>query len=200
MQLLCLGDSITDCGHLLEAPPLGNGYVQLLQNILTEKHSPLKVSNGGIDGMTAAHLLQGIQQGTIPSKADLITLLVGINDLSIICGTRRIFCQQQTMMNNFFENYRKLVDILNATQIFLLEPFLFTRPAEFLNWFPFLQIMADGISAIAKEKSLTWIPLQKTLLQQAEKMGTSYLSMDGIHLTSYGHQILAEHLIPFFHI
>ena len=29
-RLLCLGDSITDCGRLFLNPPLGNGYVQKL--------------------------------------------------------------------------------------------------------------------------------------------------------------------------
>ena len=27
MQIICLGDSITDCNHLFEDFPLGNGYV-----------------------------------------------------------------------------------------------------------------------------------------------------------------------------
>ena len=33
MQIICLGDSITDCNHLFEDFPLGNGYVQILSEI-----------------------------------------------------------------------------------------------------------------------------------------------------------------------
>ena len=29
-ELICLGDSITDCNHLFEDYPLGNGYVRIL--------------------------------------------------------------------------------------------------------------------------------------------------------------------------
>ena len=33
MQIICLGDSITDCNHLFEDFPLGNGYVQMLSEM-----------------------------------------------------------------------------------------------------------------------------------------------------------------------
>ena len=33
MQIICLGDSITDCNHLFEDFPLGNGYVQILSEM-----------------------------------------------------------------------------------------------------------------------------------------------------------------------
>ena len=37
MQIICLGDSITDCGHLLEDFPLGNGYVQILSDMFNKE-------------------------------------------------------------------------------------------------------------------------------------------------------------------
>ena len=33
-RLLCLGDSITDCGRLFSADPSGNGYVKILSGLL----------------------------------------------------------------------------------------------------------------------------------------------------------------------
>ena len=38
MQIICLGDSITDCNHLFEDFPLGNGYVQMLSEMF-QKHT-----------------------------------------------------------------------------------------------------------------------------------------------------------------
>ena len=37
MQIICLGDSITDCGHLLDDFPLGNGYVQMLAEMFQKE-------------------------------------------------------------------------------------------------------------------------------------------------------------------
>ena len=37
MQIICLGDSITDCNHLFEDFPLGNGYVQMLSEMFKKE-------------------------------------------------------------------------------------------------------------------------------------------------------------------
>ena len=58
MQIICLGDSITDCNHLFEDFPLGNGYVQMLSEMF-QKHTinisdTMQFKNYGIDGFTVA--------------------------------------------------------------------------------------------------------------------------------------------------
>ena len=58
MQILCLGDSITDCNHLFEDFPLGNGYVQLLAEKLP---CNVQIKNHGIDGFTVSRILENIQ-------------------------------------------------------------------------------------------------------------------------------------------
>lgn len=194
MKLLCLGDSITDCGHLWDFPPLGYGYVHFLQQIFTDRHNVLQIVNCGIDGLTLQRLIQGIESGVIPSNGDIITVLIGINDISLMCSTRRTQDQQQTMMRHFLQNYRKLLRLLKSPQILLLEPFLFSRPAEFLRWFPVLHTMSEGISSLAAEKKLTWIPLHNLFQEEAEHSGISAMTTDGIHLTEHGHKLLAETL------
>lgn len=193
MELLCLGDSITDCGHLLDFPPLGNGYVHFLQQIFADRHNnALKITNCGIDGLTLQRLIQGIERRTIPFKGDIITVLIGINDISLMCSTCRTPTQQQTMMRHFFQNYRKLIQLLDGPQILLLEPFLFTRPAEFLRWFPALHTMSQGISSLATDNHLCWIPLHNRFQEEAEHSGISTMTTDGIHLTQHGHKLLAD--------
>ena len=58
MHILCLGDSITDCNHLFEDFPLGNGYVQLLAEKLPYN---VQIKNHGIDGFTVSRILENIQ-------------------------------------------------------------------------------------------------------------------------------------------
>lgn len=192
MKLLCLGDSITDCGHLLDSPPLGYGYVYFLQQIFTGCHNTLEISNCGTDGLTLQRLVQGIENKTIPCKGDVITVLIGINDISLICSTCRTPDQQQIMMKKFFHHYRQLLQLLDAPQILILEPFLFARPAEFLHWFPALHTMSQGISALVSHNHLCWVPLHDRFQKQAEHSGISTMTTDGIHLTLYGHRLLAD--------
>ena len=49
-RLLCLGDSITDCGRLFSGYPLGNGYVKLLSNLMHNTDRHFSTENKGIDG------------------------------------------------------------------------------------------------------------------------------------------------------
>ena len=57
-RLLCLGDSITDCGRLFSTDPLGNGYVKILSGLLHNAGHDFSVENKGIDGFTLERLLQ----------------------------------------------------------------------------------------------------------------------------------------------
>ena len=87
MQILCLGDSITDCNHLFEDFPLGNGYVQLLAEKLP---CNVQIKNHGIDGFTVSRILENIQTHRISlHRNPIITLLVGINDIGLIMNTHR---------------------------------------------------------------------------------------------------------------
>jgi len=67
MQIICLGDSITDCGHLLEDFPLGNGYVQILSDMFNKEvpANIIQIKNYGFDGFTV-----GQNSGQYPSAPD----------------------------------------------------------------------------------------------------------------------------------
>ena len=47
MLLLCLGDSITDCGRIFDLPPLGNGYVRQLADRLNNEEKNWQVITKG---------------------------------------------------------------------------------------------------------------------------------------------------------
>ena len=59
-HLLCLGDSITDCGRLFSPDPLGNGYVKQLSILLQDAGRYFSIENKGIDGFTLEKLLHNI--------------------------------------------------------------------------------------------------------------------------------------------
>ena len=56
-RILCLGDSITDCGRLFSADPLGKGYVKQLSCLLHNTDPRFSIENRGIDGFTQQDLM-----------------------------------------------------------------------------------------------------------------------------------------------
>lgn len=81
-EYLFLGDSITDANHLWlpDTNGLGDGYVAMLADRLG---SNTLITNKGIDGFTVSALLERLQRGFLKGHPDVISLLIGINDIGV---------------------------------------------------------------------------------------------------------------------
>lgn len=194
-RIVCLGDSITDCGRFFSASPLGNGYVKMLSQSLALAGSRHEIINCGIDGFTVARLLENAESYAA-KNADIITILIGINDIGLMMNTCRTPAQQADMMRQFAEHYNKLLTILiNSTnKIILMEPFIFPWPAEYRNWIPHVETMSGKIQTLADKYKLPYIRLSPRLNEEARRYGLDMITPDGIHLTAQGHEILAQQL------
>ena len=198
-RLLCLGDSITDCGRLFSADPSGNGYVKILSGLLHNAGYDFSMENRGIDGFTLERLLQNMDSWLEASDPDIVTVLIGINDIGIMMNTRRSSAQQQDLMNKFVTRYELLAKKLSCTnsrkrKLYFLEPFVFPWPRCYASWFPLLSQMSVHIRTISQKYGAVFVPLQDDLNQKASLHGMSAITEDGIHLTRQGHRILAEKL------
>ncbi|MGI6069543.1 MAG: SGNH/GDSL hydrolase family protein [Blautia sp.] len=193
-QLLCLGDSITDANRLFGNKPLGEGYVSYLSEKLG---ATWQIRNRGVDGFTVKRVLEQMEREYCHFCPDVITLLIGINDVGMMESTNRTPQQKAEMSEEFSITYEKLLALLNCyghTRILLLEPFLFPFPAEFKSWFPQTAELSRRIRDIADKHQLEFLPLWEPLLTLAEENGIRQISPDGIHLTSLGHKFLANRL------
>ncbi len=132
MHLLCLGDSITDCGRSWENPPLGNGYVKMIADQLKSFNPDYEITNCGTDGFTIARVTEVVRRmgfsfteantsRSIPSLSavapafppyNIITLLIGINDIALMMNTCRTSFQQTEMLRKFFKHYEALICLL----------------------------------------------------------------------------------------
>lgn len=194
-KILCLGDSITDCHRLFIDSPLGCGYVSILAKTFQKLGFELEFINLGVDGFTISRLLEKCESQYLPQNADIITILIGINDIGLMMNTNRTPLQQQEMLKNFLSKYRELLRSFNHAQIILMEPFIFPYPAEFRNWFPLVRQMSEGIQTLAHEFYLPFIPLHDSLNLEGQRYGMETITTDGIHITRMGHEIIAEKLL-----
>ena len=74
--LVCFGDSITQ-------GTIGASYVDILRRDLAPR---VRVINAGVDGDTTVNLLRRVTRDVAPHRPDLVTVLVGLNDIGAAYG------------------------------------------------------------------------------------------------------------------
>ncbi|MDO5346639.1 MAG: GDSL-type esterase/lipase family protein [Lachnospiraceae bacterium] len=195
MNLLFLGDSITDSDHCFTPDNLGNGYVKMISDSLKDLIPQPHIVNRGTDGFTVSDVYRAWQRYPMKEAADMVSILVGINDAGVWmnCGYSGLQCRHA--LQEFTAVYTDLVcDILDygIPRLILMEPFLFPIPERYKLWQPTLNRISQGISDIAARYSLPFLPLQPLFDAEGAKAGYDTLTTDGIHLTQRGNRILAD--------
>lgn len=187
--LLFTGDSITDAGHLWQITPnfWGNGYVALVG----QKMSKDKVVNCGHDGATSDRMRRWWRADCISKSPDVVTILAGINDLS----EEFISWKKMDGAERYGENLEWMINETRektGAELILMEPFIFPRPAEYMNWIKPLERYRKKVRGLADRYKTGFVPLWDVFEEAQRKYSVDELTVDGIHLTGLGHEILAE--------
>ena len=184
-----LGDSITDAERLWipEYNGLGNGYVQLLSEKLSDKFS---VINKGHGSFTLPFLLRNLTTDCLSLSPAAVSILIGINDVGVAKNTGKSL-RAQEFASNYDTLIRRLLEA-SISSVFLLSPFIFSRPQEYLNWLPEVREVENTIEALARQYQLPFLPLQERMQESEKQYGTEMLTPDGIHLSPFGHELLAK--------
>ena len=184
-----LGDSITDAERLWlpEYNGLGNGYVKILAEKLSGEFTSI---NKGHDTFTLPFLLRNLECDCLSFSPAAVSILIGINDIGVAKNTGKSLRAQK-----FASNYDTLIRRLlkaSISSVFLLSPFIFSRPQEYLNWLPEVREVENTIENLARQYQLPFLPLQERMQESEKQYGTEMLTPDGIHLTPFGHELLAK--------
>lgn len=185
---LFLGDSITDAEHLFDPDHLGYGYVSVLAR--DSRLPDCTFTNRGHNGFTIEQVLKMLQRDGIEKHWDVITLLAGVNDIPV-----EVYTSHHRIPDEFTCYYDQVLDFLSShthARLILIEPFLFDEPAEYINWHPLIQQESSIIEILAKKYHARFLPTDRLLRSAAEKQGMDQITLDGIHLTPRGNQMLAD--------
>jgi len=185
---LFLGDSITDANHFFSDHPLGDGFVSLIGNQLNPVHYQL--CNRGHDGFTVEQLWRMISRDTFDNNWDFITILIGVNDIPV-----EVYTNRNRIPQEYESYYRQLLTYVRRSsnaRLILIEPFLFEQPAIYKSWQIYVQMESQIIQTLAQEYDALFLPTNQTLQEACAKWGIASVTLDGIHLTDFGNQLLAN--------
>jgi lysophospholipase L1-like esterase len=195
-RILFQGDSITDgnrgrnndLNHIL-----GHGY----QFIIASKYGAelperkLTFINRGVSGNKVSDLIGRWQTDSIDLKPDILSILIGVNDL-----------ESGVSAEQFEQQYDQLLaDTLKAlprVKLVLGEPFALPVGPKAANWEKYRADLAVRQAIVKKlgEKYHAPVVHFQTMFEDAVKRAPAdYWIWDGIHPTFSGHQLMADEWI-----
>ncbi len=194
MKILFQGDSITDAGRdKRNYHNLGNGYPKYAAELISAAHPEIDFEfiNFGISGNRTSQLFDRLYSDAIAFQPDIISIMIGINDVWHRYGHRILTSNEQIALN-----YRCILKYLKEAtnaKIVMIAPYLLDcDDKEDIR--RDLPSVLEIIRGLADEFADVYIPLDKyfedALKTAPEKL---YYSADGVHPNANGAKFIAEH-------
>jgi len=195
MRIVFQGDSITDWYRDREDfHSLGKGYPVFCAQMLrdTNPETEFEFINRGISGDHVDEVLKRWESECLEYNPDIVTLLVGINDVGSEASNLPGYSSEQ-----FERDYRKMMEMLKAKlncKLIIMEPFMLRNDPNFGIRYPILAERIEIIRRIAKEYADRYIALdgifaEKYIIEDAE-----FWSPDGVHPSDEGAKVIAKAL------
>ena len=181
MKILFQGDSITDAGRDREnIHNLGNGYPKYAAELIKKNYPDIEFEfiDLGISGHQTKDLLARLESDFIDIQPDIISILIGINDVWHHAPER------DWIPNEVFEErYRAILTAVKErtnAKIMMLEPFL--GPVEDKEFFRIdLNPKIDIVRKLAREFADVYVPLDGILASKFIKGNHLDYLYDGVH-------------------
>lgn len=194
IKLIFQGDSITDAGRdKRNYYHMGNGYPKYAAELMTEQNKAVEFEfiNMGISGNRTSQLFDRLYWDTITFEPDVVSILIGINDVWHRHGWSRILTSDEQIELNYRSILERLKKETNA-KIVILQPYVIDgegREAvreDLKKLHPIVKRLADEFADV-------YIPLDELL---AEAMKTQsdpqYYSADGFHPNENGAEFIGQ--------
>lgn len=191
-----VGDSITDAGRRDTHPPYGRGYMAQLRMDVAERYPELVLTwlNRGVAGDTVRHLAVRWCDDVIAERPDLLTVMIGINDVWRRFGDRPLEAVPAD------EYVSTLVPLLRRARsetgadILVASPYMVeadrSDPMRAA-----MDVYGALANEVANEVEGAFIDVQKAFDRALQRRSGEDLTderQDRIHLSAAGHRIVAD--------
>jgi acyl-CoA thioesterase I len=185
--VLFTGDSVTDCGRREDHDRhLGAGYVR---NIAGSGWAVGRtIVNTGVNGDRMSDLAARRQRDVLGHAAGIVSVLIGINDT-----WRRYDDDDATTVESFENDYRRLLEPVAAAgiRLVLIEPFLLPVTDAQHAWREDLDPRIEVVHRLATRYDAVLVEADAALTRRAATLGATAITLDGVHPTPVGHELLA---------
>lgn len=195
--ILFIGDSITDAQRR-EAlyAPLGQGYVHFAANFLAAgfPHLNLAFENRGISGDTTRALKWRWQRDCIQLGPDVVSILVGINDLWRRFAPAVEMQRTCVPPDEYRDNLRWMLTEVRDhcdSQLILMEPFCFCADPDH-PMVRELELYIETVHALAGEFDAPVVPLQRAYEALKNDIPEERWSWDQVHPYTWSHAWIAR--------
>jgi lysophospholipase L1-like esterase len=197
--ILFQGDSITDGNRGRSSDPnhiMGHGYAFSVASRLGADFPErnLHFINKGISGNTVEDLAARWQQDALELKPDVISILVGVNDIN-----SRFRNNNGSTAADFQLAYLQLLDntrkALPSALLVLGEPFILPVgmvQENVAQWNSAMEEVQAVVKKLAKDFEAVFLPYQQIFSEACKKAPAAYWIWDGIHPTVPGHELMAR--------
>jgi len=193
-MILFTGDSITDCGRDRNDYNSLSAYSKIISDYINifNPELNLKVTNRAISGFTTKMLDDVMEQDLTDTKPDVVSLLVGINDV-----WRKYDSNNATTIEQFINNYKSIITKTKkyTSNIMILEPFLIPSDINKEVFRDDLDPKIDALRKLTKEEKLQYIPLDGIFAEKSISENPKNFSADGVHPVYGGYKIIANEWI-----
>ncbi len=204
-RLVFIGDSITDMkwGRQEEDRNhyLGHSFVFLIASRLHADLPQLKLEffNRGKSGNTVGDLKQRWKTDAIELKPDILSILVGVNDIGRACRANK-----KVNLKQWEADYRSILDASRKANpnvaLVLLDPFVLpvTRLSDDVVWKRWngecIKLRAI-VANLAADYQAIHVKTQEVFDQACKYQPASHWIWDGVHPLPQGHELIARNWI-----
>lgn len=194
MRILFQGDSITDAGRdKRNYHDMGKGYPKYASELIAERHpnGDIEFINFGISGNRTCQLFDRLYKDGIEFCPDIISILIGINDIWHRYGGEKIATTDEQIALNYRCILERIKKETNAKIVMLAPYVLDCEDKDEMR--EDLKTVLPIIRALAEEFADVYVPLDEHF---AEAIKTApeklYYSKDGVHPNENGARFIGK--------
>lgn len=202
IRILFQGDSITDAFRAREDEKnLGCGYPDLVAAELGfENPGKYEFLNKGVSGDRIVDLQARIKKDMINLKPDVISILIGINDVwHEIEEHNGVSTAKYELLYDML--IKEIKNELENAKLMIIEPFVLQGTATSGKWESFKQGQmekAEAAKGVADRNGVLFVPLQEKFNAVSKLAPDGFWLADGVHPTPAGHELIKREWIKAF--
>ena len=191
IKILFQGDSITDAGRdKRNFRDMGNGYPKYAAQALKEKYPEVNFDfiNLGIGGNRTDQLFDRLTADCIALQPDIVSILIGINDVWHRYGSKILTTDEQIEVN-----YRSILNRIQGetgAKLLMLQPY--TEGEKQAHMREDVEKLKVLVNTLAEKYADAYVKLDD-LMHADEHYGTpDYFTPDGVHPNATGAAFIAD--------